>query len=156
MTTRKYQVPIALGILQLKYERWLSRKAVAHVRRDKRRGNVSAVTEAYKIAIHKAVLASNGEDFYTGECLDWTLISKYDNASSMAGRRKYKSSFALLPTVDHLGDGTGSPEFVICGWRTNDAKNDLNYEQFLELCDKVVAASKKRARSAAAGADSTL
>ena len=49
----------------------------------------------------------------------------------------------MLPSVDHVGDGKGAANFKICAWRTNDAKNDLSYEEFLELCRKVIAAANK-------------
>lgn len=141
---RKYAVPAFLVavVAQAIYERWLHRKAVAHVRRDRKRGNQSVLNEHYKKAIHDAVCQSDGKDAYTGEPLDWHLISKYDNEASAKGRRVYKASFARLPTVDHVGDGTGAANFKICGWRTNDAKNDLALEEFIELCRKVLAHHK--------------
>ena len=51
--TKKYQRPKFLDkiITQEAYEKWLHRKAVAHVRRDRNRGNNSAIAEEYKIAI---------------------------------------------------------------------------------------------------------
>ena len=64
---------------------------MAHVKRDKKRGNTVAINEAYKKAIHKAVVDSGGLDEYTGEGLDWNLISKYNNEDSKANRRKYKA-----------------------------------------------------------------
>ena len=88
--------------------------------------------------IHRAVVHCNGRDSYTGEDLRWDLISTYDNEKSKAGRREYKAGFALLPTVDHVGDGLGPADFKICGWRTNDAKNDLSYSEFVEVCRRVV------------------
>ena len=120
---RKYQLPQFLSavVTQSSYERWLHRKAIAHVRRDRKRGNSKATNEAYKITIHKAVITSDGLDYYTGEKLDWSLISKYDNEQSKANGRHYKKSLALLPTIDHVGDGRGDADFRICGWRTNDA-----------------------------------
>jgi len=137
---RKYQRPQFLTdtIDQPVYEKWLQRKSVGHVRRDRNRGNTTATTEKYKIAIHKAVCESNGNDAYTGEPLDWSLLSKYDNAESKMHGRVYKKKFALLPSIDHVGDGTGPADFKICAWRTNDAKNDLGYEEFVELCRRVV------------------
>ena len=140
---RKYELPEFLkGVVsQAKYERWLHRKAVAHARRDRRRGNEAAANEKYKLAIHGAVKESQGMDAYTGEALDWSLISKYDNVDARSGRREYKKRFALLPTVDHKATEKDA-DFAICGWRTNDAKNDLPYEEFLDLCKKVVAAAK--------------
>ena len=139
---RKYQLTNELAALvdQKVYERWLHRKALAHVRRDRARGNTDATNELYKIAIHQAVCDSAGRDAYTNEELDWSLLSKYDNVQSKEYGRYYKKQFALLPSVDHVGDGTSGADFKICSWRTNDSKNDLSYSEFVELCYKVIAA----------------
>jgi len=100
---------------------------------------IAAATRAlYKEAIHGAVVLSQGRDAYTGERLDWKLISTYNNNESKLGKHGYKSSFALLPTVDHVGPGATEASFRICGWRTNDAKNDLSHEEFIDLCAKVL------------------
>jgi hypothetical protein len=143
---RKYQIPKFLEgtVTQDYYERWLHRKAVAHVRRDRKRRNKTATNEEYKIAIHKAVSDSKGKDAYTGEELDWTLLSKYDNKASKKHGRSYKKQFALLPSVDHVGDGTGPVDFKICAWRTNDAKSDLSYKEFVELCKRIVIVANNR------------
>ena len=137
---RKYALPdfLLMVVAQAAYERWLHRKAIAHVRRDRKRGNQAALNEAYKRAIHDAVCQSGGNDAYTGEAMHWHLLSKYDNQASSQGRRQYKAGFALLPTVDHVGDGLGAASFKICGWRTNDAKNDLGHEEFVQLCQRVI------------------
>ena len=138
---RKYQLTDKMASLveQATYERWLHRKALAHVKRDRNRGNATATTEEYKIAIHQAVCESDGKDAYTGDVLDWDLLSKYDNEQSKEHGRIYKKQFALLPSVDHVGDGKGSADFKICGWRTNDAKNDMTLNEFISLCKKVIA-----------------
>jgi hypothetical protein len=138
---RKYQLPGSVAPLldQQVYERWLARKAAAHAKRDRKRGNLTATIEAYKVAIHHAVETSGGRDAYTGEDLNWNLVSKYDNEESKLGRRTYKALYALLPTVDHVGDGLGVADFRICGWRTNDAKHDLSYHDFIDLCHRVTA-----------------
>jgi len=128
-------------ITQELYERWLHRKAQAHVRRDRGRSNKTAKVKEYKEAIHKAVCLSLGRDAYTNEQLKWELLSKYRNEESKQAGRAYKSNFALLPTVDHGGDGTGPADFKICAWRTNDAKNDLPLKDFVELCRKVLDAN---------------
>ena len=145
---KKYQLPefLASEVSQAQYERWLHRKAEAHVRRDRKRGNTAATNASYKAAIHKAVEDSEGRDAYTGERLDWTLISQYDNDKSKGGGREYKARFALLPSVDHVADGTGPADFRMCAWRTNDAKSDLSYQEFLDLCRKVVSAANKHAK----------
>ncbi|THI84758.1 MAG: hypothetical protein CAF41_010860 [Nitrospira sp. CG24A] len=98
------------------YSRWLQPKAVVHVKRDRTRGNTNATTTEYKQAIHCAVVKSSGRDAYTGEELNWSLISQYDNKKSKALGRSYKKELALLPTVDHVGDGLGKPDFVISSW----------------------------------------
>ena len=126
-------------LTEQKYERWLSRRASSLVKRDKKRGNKSANRERYKIAIHEAVLGCGAFDHYTGEELKWSLLGTYNNAESQAERREGKKKFALLPTVDHVGDGLGEANFKICAWRTNDAKNDLSHEEFVILCRRVVA-----------------
>jgi hypothetical protein len=138
--SKKYALPpfLAEYITQANYVRWLERKSISHVRRDKKRGNTTAINEAYKIAIHAAVVASNGCDHYTGEMLHWNLLSQYENEESKLRKREYKALFALLPTVDHVGDGLGQADFKICAWRTNDAKNDLSHDDFVALCRCVV------------------
>jgi hypothetical protein len=84
------------------------------------------------------VVLSEGKNAYTGEKLDWHLISTYENEQSKNGRHAYKASFALLPTVDHVAADATEASFKICAWRTNDAKNDLSVASFVELCNKVL------------------
>jgi hypothetical protein len=137
---KKYELPAFLAgtITQTQYERWIRHKARAHVKRDRKRGNPSATNEEYNLEIHRAVIDSDGRDFYTGEALDWSLISTYENDRSKSDGRRYKATLALLPTVDHVNDGTGPADFKICSWRTNSAKNDLTLPEFVERCEKVV------------------
>jgi hypothetical protein len=92
----------------------------------------------YKAEIHAAVCASGHLDFYTGEPLNWSLVSTYDNESLKAGRTHYKKTLALLPTLDHTVDEQGRPKFVICSWYVNDAKSDLGIEDFYRLCERVL------------------
>lgn len=145
MPSTKYALPPFLKdrCSEQVYLRWLSRKAKTHVKRDRARENSSATREEYMIAIHKAVVASDGLDDYTGDALDWNLISLYNNEESKKGRRAYKKKFAELPTVDHVGDGTGPADFVICSWRTNDCKNDLPRAEFVEFCRAVITHSDR-------------
>lgn len=142
---RKYGLPCFLSnvVSQAIYTRWIDQKAAAHFDRDKKRGNRTATKEAYKRAIHAAVVASEGLDAYTGEHLHWSLIGSYDNAASKAKGRHYKARLALLPTLDHVGDGLGPADFKICGWRTNDAKHDLSHSDFVELCRRVISHYEK-------------
>ncbi|MBI5275904.1 MAG: hypothetical protein HY854_05535 [Burkholderiales bacterium] len=120
------------------YDRWLARKAAAHARRDQKRFGEWKGGADYRDLIHAAVIASEGKDAYTGETLDWSLISTYNNEASKVGRHGYKAGFALLPTVDHVQADSTDAQFCICSWRTNDSKHDLPKEAFLELCEKVL------------------
>ncbi len=121
------------------YRRWLARKAKAHVRRDRERGNLTATIEEYKQAIHRAVERGGDRDAYTGRPLQWDLISRYSNAEAKKHGRAYKKEFGDLPTVDHVTDGLTQAKFVICSWRVNDAKNDLALAEFLDVCRAVLA-----------------
>ena len=138
MKSLKYQLPTFLvGVVtQEIYSKWLNSKTQTHLKRDKKL-NPTASGRSYKEAIHKAVLKSDGKDAYTGEELNWKLINKYDNTKSKLLGRTYKHEFALLPTLDHVSERS-SINFDICSWRTNDAKNDLSIQEFIELCRKVV------------------
>jgi hypothetical protein len=140
MSSRKHPLPSFLQniVSSEAYERWLERKAQAHVKRDRKRERSGVTGAAYRDAIHEAVSRSNGLDAYTGEQLAWHLISQYDNDRSKEGRHHYKAGFALLPTVDHVEASADSASFHICAWRTNDAKNDLSVPAFIELCVRVL------------------
>ena len=137
---RRFALPGFLDhiVTQEAYSRWLHRKAVAHVRRDRKRCDHEVSGARYRELIHAAVRRSNGRDHYTGEPLDWGLIGTYCNEASKAGRSEYKSTLGLLPTADHVPGNDGRYDFVICAWRTNDAKNDLSHDDFVALCRRVV------------------
>ena len=138
MKSLKYQLPTFLvGVVSQEiYSKWLNSKTKTHLKRDKKL-NPNASGKSYKESIHQAVLQSNGKDAYTGEDLNWKLINQYDNTKSKLLGRTYKHQFALLPTLDHVSERS-SINFDICSWRTNDAKNDLSIQEFIELCRKVV------------------
>lgn len=140
MPERKRLLPLFLeGQVQpLVCERWLARKAAAHLKRDRKRGYENITGAAYRDAIHAAVERSNGKDAYTGEKLDWSLISAYNNSESESGKHTYKAGFALLPTVDHIESAVARSGFCICAWRINDAKHDLSHQAFIDLCKKVL------------------
>jgi hypothetical protein len=137
--SKKYPLPrFLIGVVpQEKYSRWLSAKASAHVRRDRKMRPDITVAE-YKVQIHDAVVRSNGKDAYTGEALDWSLLSKWNNEKASKEGSRYKKEFALLPSVDHVSERRGPTNFTICTWRTNDAKNDLTVEEFVQLCGRVI------------------
>ena len=120
------------------YRKWLNKTAAAHVRRDRDRDNTVVTRAIYKRAIHDALEECKGLDDYTCKSLDWSLLGKYDNVKSQEQRRKYKHALANKPTIDHVNDGTGLPVLKICSWRVNDAKHDLPYAEFVELCREVI------------------
>ena len=51
------------------YPSWVQRKAVTLCKRDQKRGG-SGNVQQYRLAIHDAVLVSEGRDHWTGSC--WT------------------------------------------------------------------------------------
>jgi hypothetical protein len=143
--SKKYKLPKFLEgqVEQAKYNDWLSKKSISHTRNDRRRGNSKAVNEAYKMAIHAAIIDSNGFDEYSGEPLKWNLIGTWDNEKAKLDRRKYKALHDMLPTLDHVSDGMGEPDFKICSYRTNDAKGIMSQNQFIAFCRLVVAHSER-------------
>ncbi len=149
MARTPYELPSFLeGVCAAEqYRKWLSRAASRHVKRDRKKGNKRATREEYKRAIHEAVLRQGQSDAYTGEALNWKLISTYDNKKAKERGRKYKKRFGDMPSVDHVGDGLGSADFCICSWRTNDCKSDLDLEEFIALCQKVVTYSRRSNRT---------
>jgi hypothetical protein len=126
------------------YKKWLHRKAMAHYKRDSNRGIKKISCSLYKKAIHEAVLNGGQYDVYTGEQLNWKLISKYRNEEARVGGRQYKKKFWYLPTVDHYDNNRENPTFKICAWKTNDCKNDLTLNEFLEVCEKVLNHNKNK------------
>ena len=139
--SKLYALPAFLAgrLSEEAYVRWLRRKCAAHVKRDRKRSAHAITGLDYRAKMHAAVRASAGRDFYTGEPLAWELIGSYSNDDSKAGRSTYKAGLALLPTVDHVLMEDGTYDFVVCAWRTNDAKNDLSHAEFIDLCRRVVA-----------------
>jgi len=118
------------------YPGWVQRKAVTLAKRDQKRGGVGNV-QHYRLAIHDAVLASQGRDHWTGEWLEWDLIGTYDNREAATGKGEHKKRYAMLPTIDHRTNQP-EPDFVICAWRTNDAKHDMTPQELLQFCAAVL------------------
>jgi hypothetical protein len=142
VSSKLYSLPACLAgrCEERAYIRWLRRKAQAHVVRDRKRyGPESCIGEMYRRLIHQAVQNGGDRDYYTGQPLDWGLISTYDNEQSKAGRDVYLRTFANLPTVDHVVAEDGKVKFVICSWRVNDCKTHLSEDEFLSICEQVLA-----------------
>jgi hypothetical protein len=118
------------------YPAWVQRKAVTLSKRDQKRGG-SGNVQQYRLAIHQAVVASQGRDHWTGERLDWNLIGTYDTREAGGDQGEHKKQYAMLPTIDHSSNQP-EPVFVICAWRTNDAKHDMSPHELLEFCKAVL------------------
>lgn len=115
-----------------KYLQWIDRKTRSLFKRDQKRAQKQKITFAYKMKNYKesiieAINKSEGKDFYTGEMLRWDLISQYRD-----------KKLHMLPTIDHMNSQC-EPNFVVCSWKMNDAKNDLSGEDFECLCIKFLA-----------------
>jgi hypothetical protein len=121
-----------------RYNRWLNGRATAHCVRDIKREHESPSVSRYKELIHEAVCASDGRDYYTGEMLDWHLLSTYDNNLAKLGKHAYKKGFDRLPSVDHETADATMVTFRICGWATNDSKHAFSTEEFVELARKIL------------------
>jgi hypothetical protein len=90
-----------------------------------------------KEAIVGAIERSEGRDFYTGEALDWNLISTWVGAEEGTVASVYRRKFWNLPSVDHDFTNPAKTAFHICSWRMNDSKNDQTLQEFLDLAAKV-------------------
>ncbi|RYD23607.1 MAG: hypothetical protein EOP88_03615 [Verrucomicrobiaceae bacterium] len=145
--TPVYPLPkVLLGkVEQADYNKWLKRKAAAHLKRDRKRWKKAVITGVgYKQAIHDAVVKHTGVDPYSGKDLNWKQLHTYNNEQSKAGGSTYKRDFNQLPTIDHVNnEATENPVFEILSWEVNDAKNDMSHDSFVELC-KTIAAHKEK------------
>ena len=77
----------------------------------KKRGNTTAAHESYKAAIHRAIIHCGGVGRHKQEWLDWSLVGTFSSEKAEANRRHLKATLALLPSVDHVGDGLGEADF---------------------------------------------
>ncbi|MCP9828780.1 hypothetical protein KBZ19_09810 [Synechococcus sp. L2F] len=78
------------------------------------------------------MVACNGRDHWTGEPLRWDLLGNYDSDESGRQGASYKRARAMQPTIDHR-NSEPICDFVICSWRTNDAKHDMSIEELKEF-----------------------
>ena len=138
--SRKWKIPDCLKPKisdEDAFRKWLARKALSVRKRDRKRNVPVLSLSVMKQAIVSAIERSNGCDFYTGEPLDWHLISKWVGSEEGTSANDYRRKFWMLPSVDHDFTDPAKPAFHICSWRTNDSKNDQSIEEFLALADAV-------------------
>lgn len=129
------------GITQAQYNTWLNHKASAHRQRDARRirgQEVLLSLPAYRHHIHDAVIHSGGMDHYTGEQLNWSLLSRYNNGNAHNGGLEYRRQFDMLPSVDHIDPMQREFNVCICALRTNDCKAHLNEAELHAFCAMVL------------------
>ena len=147
----------APGCAQSKFSVWVQRKAATLWERDKKklvaRGTLIPETNDnekranYRQAIYKAIVdMMENVCPYTGYPLQWDKIGTWDNEEAKKRGKDYKKDFAFLPTVDHKNAEPES-DFVICSWVANDAKNDLPYDEFVDLCRVVVTFADRKSPS---------
>jgi len=120
------------------YDKWLDNKADTLLKRDKKRRKPyarAATDRLYKEKIHKAIMDNGQCDPFTGDALDWKLISTWDTSPARAPEPGYRKKFALMPTVDHIDPDL--LEFEICSWMVNDCKSYLNPKEFVALCRRI-------------------
>ena len=119
------------------FRKWLHRKAMSIRNRDRKRNVPVLSLSLMKQAIVSAIERSNGHDFYTGEPLDWHLISKWVGSEEGTSANDYRRKFWMLPSVDQDFTDASKTAFHICSWRMNDSKNDQSIAEFLQLAAKV-------------------
>lgn len=138
ITHHKYQPPpwMAEHLSPTAYNNWLLGKAQSLCRRDYERGGNYTASEA-KADVHTAIAACGGRDYWTGEQLRWDLLGNYDSDESGWQGASYKRARAMQPTIDHR-NSEPICDFVICSWRTNDAKHDMSIEELKEFCRLVL------------------
>ena len=120
-----------LGIGCQRYVEWLERQAQNCRTRDSK--GARRPIDEYREAIHKAVLKSNGVDYYTGEPLEWNRLN---HDKPMGGGQHNHRIRGRYPSVDHY-HGVDRLQYRICAGSVNHAKGALSHQQFVTLCRKV-------------------
>ena len=101
---------------------------------DKHPGSGSELPEAkdYFEAVYKALKKCKNKDHYTGDPLEWEISLGIKSLEEAEVRQK-------RITFDHVhGRNLSNLEFVMCAGKTNDSKNDLSKEKFIDLCKSVL------------------
>jgi hypothetical protein len=129
--------PFLQGVVSLKdYRKWLDHRGLVLRQNDlklKRPYAKLNFTSAYKENIHQAVLDGGQFDPFTGEKINWGLITE----DKTKGKGNFiDNGYAMYPAVDHI-----NPEefgFEICSWISNESKACMTPDQFVDFCRKVV------------------
>jgi hypothetical protein len=127
---------------QKTYSKWLLCRAKELYIRDKKQKRPCAANASrslYRKAIHRAVGESGALDPYTGDAMAWDRIGTWDTTKGKDNHDIFKTGFALLPTVDHLGPDAQELDFEICSWLVNCCKSSFTRDEFIGICKKVAA-----------------
>ena len=87
----------ALNVPCARYAEWLEKQAQSCRQRDARPQKPGI--DAYRERIHKAVLCSEGRDFYTGELLEWNRLNH--DLPLTGGRRRHLQRGPLYRHEQH-------------------------------------------------------
>jgi hypothetical protein len=121
------------------FRRWIFSHAAQILSRDKkllRPYALDGCMELYKQIIYEA--AQNAVyDPFTGELLQWELINRWDPRKKTPSGHSVRD-FRLLPTADHVDPASDVLDIEICSWFMNDCKGNLNPQEFIAICRKVV------------------
>ena len=127
------------------FRKWMFMKAETLLVRDRRINRPYAVNGRmllYKKMLYEASL--HGEfDPFTGEALQWELIRTWDPTKKDPDATNFKK-YALLPTADHIDPASDILRLEICSWKSNACKGNLNPQEFVDLCKRVVEYRDKR------------
>ena len=137
--SEEYSIPAFLRgqCTAQRYRVWIFAKATANYKRDSGRGNNEITRQAYRKAIHQAVIASGGVDAYTGLPLDWHLIGTYDNETSREQGEPIRKDWGTCRQSITSGMGLGRQTSRSASWPQR-RQNDLTIEEFIELCKQVL------------------
>jgi hypothetical protein len=129
-------------VLFRKWVDWIAEERLVRDRKIKRPYAIEGHMLLYKQVIYKASLVGEFDPF-TGEFLLWELIGQWDPAKRSPDAVNFKK-FALLPTVDHIDPASDILQMEICSWKINTCKGNLNPQEFVELCRRVIGYRDKR------------
>jgi hypothetical protein len=131
------------GVLTLdQYREWIEDKSHHVFVKDQKRRRPCAAGHScadYKMAIHRAICANGLLDPYSGEEMGWKLVGVLDPDKAKAGRKVFLKRFAMMPTIDHVDPEATDLKLEVCSLMVNECKNNLNADEFVGLCKKVVA-----------------
>jgi hypothetical protein len=141
---QKYFLPDFLSgiITEQQYIKWLGRKARHIYYADveaKRPCAANSSAKQYKELINAAIHATGKIDPFTGDTMSWTLVGTWDDSKQKDPDEETVKKFGMMPTVDHVDPEGKTAGFEICSWLVNRCKANQTPDEFLALCERIVA-----------------